>query len=63
MTDDERPSFLDGVVDGLADLLDSLGLNGKRLRWKWKQRKIRLSEAGLKSEIMMRSAKERAAST
>jgi rhomboid protease GluP len=59
LSEEEQPSYLDRVVDALADLLDSLGLNGTRLRWKWKQRKLQLGEAGLKSEILLRSAKGR----
>jgi len=53
---EEERSFLDRVVEALAGALDALGLNGTRLRWRWNQRRRDLGEAGLKTEVMWRSA-------
>ena len=40
-----------------AQALDSLGLNGTRLRWRWNQRRRDLGEAGLKAEMTVRSTR------
>ena len=53
----DKPTLLDSIVDWIAGLLDGLGLNGKRLRWKWRQRRFNLSEQSLKTEIAWRSAR------
>lgn len=53
----EKPSLLDSVVDWIAGLMDGLGLNGKRLRWKWRQHRHNLGETGMKTEMAWRSAK------
>jgi rhomboid protease GluP len=50
-------SFLDRTVEALAKLLDSLGMNGTRLRWRWNQRRRLLGEQGMRAELMWRSAK------
>jgi hypothetical protein len=50
-------SFLDRTVEALAKLLDSLGMNGTRLRWRWNQRQRLLGEQGMRAELMWRSAK------
>ncbi len=52
----EKPSLLDSVVEWIAGLMDALGLNGKRLRWKWRQRRFNLGEQGMKTEMAWRSA-------
>ena len=54
MTSD-KPSLLDSVVDWIAGLMDALGLNGKRLRWKWRQKRFNLGEHSLKTEMAWRS--------
>ncbi len=53
----KKPSLLESVVEWVAGLMDSLGLNGKRLLWKWRQKRFDLSEQGLKAEMAWRSAK------
>ena len=59
MSDDEQPSALDRLVEGLATVLDSLGLDGRRLRWKWQQRRLTWAEAQARRQQMLRSAKGR----
>lgn len=39
--------------------MDGLGFNGKRLRWKWRQKRSNLGEQSLKTEMAWRSAKTR----
>lgn len=51
------PGFLDGAVELIARGMDALGLNGTRLRWRWNQRRRDLGEAGLKAEMLVRSAR------
>ena len=50
-------SFLDRTVEALAKLLDALGLNGTRLRWRWNQRQRLIGEQGVRTEMFWRSAK------
>lgn len=50
-------AFLDRAVEALASLLDSLGMNGTRLRWRWNQRQRLLGEQGMRAEQFFRSAK------
>jgi rhomboid protease GluP len=57
--DEHRPGFLDRAVDRAARLLDGLGLNGARLRWKWNRHKARLAEAGAQGGMVVRSARMR----
>jgi rhomboid protease GluP len=52
----DKPSFLDSIVDAFSRLLDKLGLNGSRLRWKWRQKRFQLGEQGMKTEMAWRSA-------
>jgi rhomboid protease GluP len=52
----DKPSLLDSIVDWIAGLMDGLGLNGKRLRWKWRQKRFNLGEQSLKTEIAWRAA-------
>lgn len=47
--------MLDRVVELWAQLLDAMGLNGARVRWRWNQRRRDLGEAGLKAEMAVRS--------
>jgi len=55
--DPNKPSLIDSIVEGIAGLLDALGLNGKRLRWKWRQKRFNIGEQSLKTEMAWRSAK------
>jgi len=55
VSDPDQLGPLDRAVEWLARLLNSLGLNGTRLLWKWNRRKRTLGEAGLKTEILWRS--------
>jgi len=57
----EEPGLgpLDRAVELLARLFNAVGLNGTRLQWKWRQRKLRGAEAGLRREIQWRSARGR----
>ena len=57
--DDEKPDVLDQAVAGLAQVMDAVGLNGRRLRWKWEQRRTRLRETAVDREMLVRSAKGR----
>lgn len=50
------PGLLDRAVNLLARAMDSVGLNGTRLRWKWSQKRRDLAESGLKTTILLRSA-------
>jgi len=50
-------SFADRAVEALAKLLDALGMNGTRLRWRWNQRQRLIGEQGVRAELMWRSAK------
>lgn len=59
MSDDKRTGLLDRAVDLLARAMDGLGLNGTRLRWKWNQKRMQFGEAGLRTEILWRSARGR----
>jgi rhomboid protease GluP len=54
---DQQTGLVDRLVDAVARVMDALGLNGTRLRWKWNQKRIQMGEAGLKGEILMRSAR------
>src|SRR6185369_10571168 len=47
----------DRAVEALAKLLDALGMNGTRLRWRWNQRQRLIGEQGMRAELMWRSAK------
>jgi len=57
LEEERQPGILDRAVELLAHVMDSLGLNGRRLRWKWERRRIKLREAGVRGQVMMRSAK------
>jgi len=49
--------LLDRLVELWASLLDALGLNGARVRWRWNQRRRDLGEAGVKAEMVVRSTR------
>ena len=57
--DEQEPkhSRLDSLVEWLAQVMNNLGLNGKRLLWRWRQKRRDLGEAGLRTEVLLRSAK------
>lgn len=48
---------MDRLVEWLASVLDAVGLNGRRLRWRWMRRKREMAESGAQAEVMLRSAK------
>jgi rhomboid protease GluP len=54
---DEGGGLLDEIVALAARALDAVGLNGRRLLWKWNQRKKRLAERKDEAEVMLRSAR------
>jgi rhomboid protease GluP len=59
VAEDGKQGSLDRAVEFAAKLLNALGLNGTRLQWKWNQRRRRLAEAGVRREILWRSARGR----
>jgi len=54
---DPELSWLDQVIERLAGLMNAVGLNGTRLLWRWRKRRRDLGETGMRTEIMVRSAK------
>jgi membrane associated rhomboid family serine protease len=57
LSDTQPPTFLDQLVEWLAQGMDAIGLNGRRLLWRWNQRKEKLGEAGARTAMLWRSAK------
>jgi membrane associated rhomboid family serine protease len=57
LDNDEKRGLLDQVVENLANLLDAVGVNTRRLRWKWERKRIQLREVKLNREVLLRSAK------
>ncbi len=57
MSEPEQRHPLDPLVELLARVMDSLGLNGTRLRWRWNRRKARLAESGAQASVAWRSAR------
>jgi rhomboid protease GluP len=49
--------LLERLVELWARLLDALGLNGARVRWRWNQRRRNLGEAGLSAQMVVRSTR------
>jgi rhomboid protease GluP len=49
--------LLDRLVELWARILDAVGLNGARVRWRWNQRRRDLGEAGLKAEMFVRGTR------
>ncbi len=48
-------SLLDRVVEGLAELLNSLGFNGTRLRWRWQNHRAAQRETAARRQVEMRA--------
>ena len=59
MTEPEKKGFLDHAVELLARLMDALGQNGTRLRWRWNQRRLQMAESGQRAAHLWRSARGR----
>jgi membrane associated rhomboid family serine protease len=59
VSQEPKPGPLDQFMEWLAGLMDGLGLNGSRLRWKWMRRRQALAEAGVQREVNLRTAKGR----
>lgn len=57
MSGERPPDGLDRLVERVATLLDGLGLNGTRLRWRWNRRRRDLGESGAQGEQWVRSAR------
>lgn len=57
MSEQNEESLLDRLVEGLATAMDAVGLNGRRVRWRWHQKRRDLGEAGARGEQMLRSAR------
>ncbi|MCP3978756.1 MAG: rhomboid family intramembrane serine protease [bacterium] len=55
MDENPAPDWKDKAVGLLAGAMDAVGLNGRRLLWKWGQRKRMMGEAGMRAEQMLRS--------
>jgi rhomboid protease GluP len=55
--EDEGGGLLDELVELLARAMDAVGLNGRRLRWKWNQRKKQMAEQKEEASVMLRSAR------
>jgi rhomboid protease GluP len=49
--------LLDALVEMWAKILDALGLNGARVRWRWNQRRREVGEAGMGAEMVVRSTR------
>jgi rhomboid protease GluP len=49
--------LLDRLVELWAHILDAVGLNGARVRWRWNQRRRDLAEVGLNAEMVVRSTR------
>lgn len=59
MAEQNGESFLDRLVEGVAGVMDAVGLNGRRLRWRWQQKRRDLGEAGARGEQLVRSTRGR----
>jgi rhomboid protease GluP len=57
LREDEDGGLLDRLVGLLAEVMDAVGLNGRRLRWKWTQRKKQMAERKEEASVMLRSAR------
>jgi len=56
---DVNGSFLDRVVEGVADLLNRLGFNGTRLQWRWRNYRSARAEEAAQRQVEFRSVKAR----
>ena len=59
MADDPTPSLGDRLVEWLARGVDALGLDGRRLRWRWARRRVALGETAARGEQALRAARGR----
>jgi rhomboid protease GluP len=57
LSEQDGDGLPDRVVALVARILTAMGLNGKRLLWKWSQRKSRLAERKAQASVMLRSAR------
>ncbi len=57
MSDEPKLGLADQLVEFVANTMNSIGLNGTRLQWKWNKRRRDLAERGMQREILWRSAK------
>ena len=57
MSEQDGDGLPDRLVALVARILDAVGLNGKRLLWKWSQRKSRLAQRKAQASVMLRSAR------
>jgi rhomboid protease GluP len=57
MSEQQQPGFLERLIDLIAGAMDALGFNSSRLRWRWQRKREQLSETGMKTRVMWRSAK------
>lgn len=55
--DDEGPGPLDRLVELAARAMDALGLNGRRLLWRWTRHKQSLAERRQQAKVLLRSAR------
>ncbi len=51
------PTILDKIVEWIASLMDTAGLRGSRLRWKWNQRRRLLGERKASLDMATRSVR------
>jgi rhomboid protease GluP len=59
LDEQNRPGLLDEIVELVAKAMDAVGLNGRRLRWRWTQRQRDLAERKASASVMLRSARGR----
>jgi len=57
VNDNEGGGVLDELVALLARAMDAVGLNGRRVLWRWNQRKNRMAEQKQGASVMLRSAR------
>ena len=50
----EKKTVLDRLVDSIGDLMNSAGLNGTRLKWRWQNRRRLRGERWAESEMRFR---------
>ena len=54
---DREPDFVDNLVERIATLMDSVGLNGRRVRWRWQAKRKEMAENRSQREVLLRGAK------
>jgi rhomboid protease GluP len=57
LAENEDGGLLDELVALLARAMDAVGLNGRRVLWRWNQRKKRMAEQKEEASVMLRSAR------